>query len=93
MNKLSDECKKFLLDENIDIFSSIDFDVNGHTHSLSFEYIIDTYMQASDESQLVFLNALQTSINTQDKDTGVEKFFEGMGQLLLMTHLSKRIEV
>jgi len=93
MNKLSDECKKLLLDENIDIFSSIDFDVNEKIHSLSFEYIIDTYMQASDGSQLVFLSALQKSINTQDKDMGVEKFFEGMGQLLLMTHLSQKIEI
>ena len=91
MNKISDECKKLLLDEDIDIFSSIDFDVNGHTHSLSFEYIIDTYMQASNESQLIFLNALQKSIKANDM--GVEKFFEGMGQLLLMTHLSDKIEV
>ncbi|MFK5938253.1 MAG: hypothetical protein QM497_07645 [Sulfurimonas sp.] len=91
MNKISDECKKLLLDENIDIFSSIDFDVNGHTHSLSLEYIIDTYMQASDESQVVFLSALKKSTNA--KDMGVEKFFEGMGQLLLMTHLSDKIEV
>ena len=91
MNKISEECKKLLLDESIDIFSCIDFDVNGHTHSLSFEYIIDTYMQASDESQLVFLSALQKSIKVNDR--GVEKFFEGMGQLLLMTHLSTEIEV
>mgnify|MGYP007094909475 FL=1 len=84
-------CKKLLLDENIDVFSSIDFDVNGHAHSLSFEYIIDTYMQASEESQLVFYSALEESAKA--KGMGVEKFFEGMGQLLLMTHLSNKIEV
>ena len=49
MNKVSDECKK--------IFSEIDFDVNSKTHTLSFEYIVDTFMQASDESQLVLLAA------------------------------------
>ncbi len=38
---------------------------------------------------LFFLSALQKSINT--KDMGVDKFFEGMGQLLLMTHLSNKI--
>ena len=86
MNKISEECKKLLLDEDVDIFSSIDFDVNGQIHSLSFEYIIDTYMQASDESQLIFLSALQKSIKVNDM--GIENFFEGMGQLLLMTHLS-----
>ncbi len=46
-------------------------------------------MQASDESQLVFLAALKQALLTDDM--GVEKFFEGMGQLLLMTHLSTKI--
>lgn len=91
MNKTANKCKKLLLDKNINIFSSIDFDVNGHTHSLSFEYIIDTFMQASQESQLVFYVALQKSILA--KDEGIEKFFEGMGQLLLMTHLSDKLKV
>ncbi len=91
MNKIEQECKKILSEQNIDIYSEIDFDVNGEVHTLSFEYIIDTYMQASDESQLVFLAALKKAIAA--KDMGVEKFFEGMGQLLLMTHLSDKIEV
>ncbi|MBL1243509.1 MAG: hypothetical protein COA39_003800 [Sulfurimonas sp.] len=89
MSKVSDECKKILLEENIDIFSEIDFDVNSKMHTLSFEYIVDTFMQASDESQLVFLAALKKALQTDEM--GVEKFFEGMGQLLLMTHLSTKI--
>ena len=91
MNKISQECKKLLLSENIDANSNIEFDVNGKVHTMSFEYIIDTYMQASNESQLVFLSALKKSINAQDM--GVDKFFEGMGQLLLMTHLSKNLDI
>lgn len=91
MSKLSDECKKILLEENIDIFSEIDFEVNSKVHTLSFEYIIDTFMQASQESQLVFLVALKKALQTDEM--GVEKFFEGMGQLLLMTHLSSKIEL
>ena len=90
MNKVSDECKKVLLEENIDIFSEIDFDVNATVHTLSFEYIVDTFMQASDESQLFFLAALKKALKTDEM--GVEKFFEGMGQLLLMTHLSEKFE-
>ncbi len=89
MNKVSDECKNILLVENIDIFSEIDFEVNSKVHTFSFEYIIDTFMQASDESQLVFLAALKKALKTDEM--GVEKFFEGMGQLLLMTHLSTKI--
>jgi len=88
MNKIADECKKILLEESINTDSSIDFDVNGEVHTMSFEYIIDTYMQASDESQLVFLAALKKAI--QVDEMGVDKFFEGMGQLLLMTHLSEK---
>ena len=86
MNKISDACKKLLLEENISTDSNIDFDVNSKVHSMTFEYIIDTYMQASDESQLVFLAALQKAVSVDEM--GVDKFFEGMGQLLLMTHLS-----
>jgi hypothetical protein len=88
MNTISHKCKNLLLEEGIDSNSSIDFDVNGEVHSMTFEYIIDTYMQASDESQLVFFTALQKAIDA--KEMGVDKFFEGMGQLLLMTHLSEK---
>ena len=91
MSKIEEKCKKLLQTEGIDINSEIDFDVNDKIHTLSFKYIIETFMQASDESQLVFLTALQKSIDA--KDMGVDRFFEGMGQLLLMTHLSKKIDV
>lgn len=91
MNEVEEKCKQLLSENNVDIFSEIDFDVNGKVHTLSFEYIIDTFMQASEESKLVFLSALQKA--TQAQDMGVEKFFEGMGQLLLMTHLSNKIKM
>ncbi|WP_321777312.1 hypothetical protein [Sulfurimonas sp.] len=91
MLTISQKCKKLLLEENINSDSNIDFDVNGKIHSMDFEYIIDTYMQASEDSQEVFLLALKKSIDA--KEMGVDKFFEGMGQLLLMTHLSSKIEV
>ncbi len=85
------QCKKILLENNIDSFSEIDFDVNGEVYPMTFEYIIDSFMQASPDSQEIFLVALQKAVNV--KDEGVDKFFEGMGQLMLMTHLSNKIEV
>jgi len=91
MNKIEKKCLELLATEGIDINSEIDFDVNDKMHTLSFKYIIETFMQASNESQLVFFTALQKSIDA--KDMGVDRFFEGMGQLLLMTHLSDKIEV
>ena len=90
MNKIEEKCKQILTEKSIDIFSEIDFDVNGKVHTLSFNYIIETFMQASEESQLVFLSVLKKAIDA--KDMGVDKFFEGMGQLLLMTHLSDKFE-
>jgi len=91
IDKIEQECKELLEKEGINISSEIDFDVNGEIHTLSYEYITTTFMQASEESKLVFLRALQKALEA-DK-MGVEKFFEGMGQLLLMTHLSKKIEL
>ncbi len=88
---ISQQCKNLLIDEGIDANSIIEFDVNGEAHTLTFLYIIDTFMQASDESQEVFLVALKKAINANNM--GADKFFEGMGQLLLMTHLSDKIEI
>lgn len=91
MSITAQKCKELLGKHNINVLSEIDFDINGEVNTLSFEYIIDTYMKASHESQLVFLAALEKSIKAEDE--GARKFFEGMGQLLLLTHLSKNIEV
>jgi len=87
---IANECKMVLKKSGINPLSEIDFDVNGEVMSMTLEYIIDTYMQASQESQLVFLTALQKA--TDSKEVGIEKFFEGMGQLLLMTHLSDKFK-
>ncbi|MCX6075264.1 MAG: hypothetical protein NTW78_00060 [Campylobacterales bacterium] len=89
MNNTKDRCKKLLALEGIDINSEIDFDVNGKVHTLSFFYIIETFMEASNVSQTIFFTALEKSLDT--KEMGVDRFFEGMGQLLLMTHLSEKI--
>ncbi len=91
MKEIEKKCIALLISEGIDIDSEIDFSVNDKIHTLRFKYIIEVFMQASEESQLIFLSALQKSIDT--KEMGVNKFFEGMGQLLLMTHLSDKIKI
>jgi hypothetical protein len=87
---ISNECRDILISNGINMKSSIDFEVNGKVMSLTLEEIIEAYMQASDESKLVFFRALQKSVDS--KEMGIQKFFEGMGQLLLMTHLSEKFE-
>lgn len=90
MSEVKQKCLEFLAQNSINPDSEIDFDVNGEVHTLSFRYITDAFMMASEESQLVFLTALEKSLYS--KEMGIERFFEGMGQLLLLTHLSKNIE-
>jgi len=91
MNKTTNECKRLLLDANVLSDSNIEFNVNGETYTMTFEYIIDTFMQASQDSQQFFLEAMKQSINADI--TGIDQFFESMGELLLRTHLSENIEV
>ena len=88
---VKEECLEILRQKGVNPISTIDFDVNSELHSLSFEWIISTYTQASPEATLVFLMALKKAVNVDNM--GIEKFFEGMGKLILMTHLSKNIEV
>ena len=92
MSETKQKCIDFLEEHNINLDSEIDFNVNGEVHTLSFRYITNAFMMASEESQLVFLTALEKSTNSRD-GMGIERFFEGMGQLLLLTHLSKNIEI
>ena len=89
-NKMNqkEQCLKILKEKGINSASEIDFNVDGKVHSLSLEYIIDTYMQASDNSKLVFISAMKKA--SDEDEMGIDKFFEGMGQLLLMTHLSDK---
>lgn len=89
MNKI--KCEELLEKEGVSLDSEIDFDVNGMVYTLSFASIIESFMQASDESQRAFFEALKKA--AMSKSGGIEKFFEGMGQLLLMTHLSQNIEL
>jgi len=92
MPQQTQSCHQLLLDADVDVFSEIDFSVNEELHTLSFAYIIDTFTHASDESQKVFYLALQKALQTQEKEKSVQEFFESMGQLLLMTQLSKNLE-
>lgn len=83
---LLNSCKSLLSDKHINPASTIEFDVNGSVHTLSLQQIIESYMAASNEAQLVFYAALKKA--TVQESMGIQKFFEGMGKLLLMSQLS-----
>jgi hypothetical protein len=89
MMNIHNECQNILKTKGINTQSSIEFDVNGEMMRLTLDEIINIYMEASTESQLVFLRALQKSSNTQEE---IQTFFEGMGKLLLLTQLSNKFQ-
>jgi len=91
MRSISQQCKDIIKREGINLSSNIEYDINGEVHTLTMEWIIDSFMQASPDSHQVFLDALKLSLEA--KGMGIDKFFENMGQLLLMTHLSDKIKV
>ncbi len=91
MRTIKQQCKDIIKREGINLSSNIDYDINGEIQSLTIEWIIDAYMQASEETHQIFLDALKLSLEA--KGMGIDKFFEDMGQLILMTHLSDKLEV
>lgn len=88
--ELLESCRALLLDHDVNPASVIEFDVNGEVHSLSLQQIAESYMQASDEAQLVFYTALKKAV--EQESMGVRKFFEGMGKLLLMAANSEHFD-
>jgi len=89
MKTIAEQCKGIIKREGINLQSAIEYNVNNEIHTLTIEWIIDAYMQASEETHQVFLDALKLSLEA--KGMGVDKFFEDMGQLILMTHLSQKV--
>ena len=88
MRTFGQQCKDIISREGINLSSSIEYNINDKIHTITIEWIVDTYMQASQDSHQVFLDALKLSLEA--KGMGIDKFFEDMGQLLLMTHLSDK---
>ena len=61
MNNIQKQCKDIIKREGINLQSAVEYNVNGEVHTLSIEWIVDAYMQASPESHQVFLDALKLS--------------------------------
>ena len=91
MRTIAQQCKDIIKREGINLASTIEYEINGEIHPLTIEWIVDTYMQASTENHQIFLDALKLSLEA--KGMGIDKFFEDMGQLILMTHLSDKMKI
>jgi len=82
-----DFCKDELLKIGINPSSTIEYDVNGKIYTLSLEWVIEAYSGASERTRNLFVDSFKEIIGTNTKN--IEKFFEDMGQLVLMTSLSE----
>ncbi|MEA1920437.1 MAG: hypothetical protein U9N52_11400 [Campylobacterota bacterium] len=80
--------KELLLDKGINPASTVEYDVNGSLHVMSLQEIAEQFMRASPESQEIFVIALQKAL--QEGKSGVQNYFEKMGELLLMSSLSEK---
>ncbi|PHR55255.1 MAG: hypothetical protein COA44_11145 [Arcobacter sp.] len=78
-------CKQLLLDKNINPISSIEYDVNGEIHTLSLEWIVSAFIKT--EKKELFIQMLEEVVQGNKSD--IEIFFQQMGQLVLMSSLSK----
>ncbi len=85
---LIEECRSLLNEQGINPASTIEYTINETIHTFSLQQIIETYMQASEEAQLVFMTALRKAMETNNM--GIQNFFEGMGKLLLMSQFSDK---
>ena len=78
-------CKESLLQRGINPASSVDYDINNELHTLSLEAIIEAFLQT--EKKEFFVELFNKALTQSDAD--IETFFQQMGQLLLMSSLSK----
>ena len=83
----TDDCKQLLLKHHINPLSSIAYEVNAKEYTLTLEWIMEQFMAGSSESQKLFYESL-SKVCDQDRKS-VEKYFQDMGQLILMTSLSE----
>ncbi len=83
-----EECRQSLLDHNINPISSIEYDINGTVHTISLEWIIESFLKTQKRALFIelFIKALQGS------DAQIEQFFQQMGQLILMSSLSDKAD-
>jgi len=81
------QCIELLRQQGINPASTIEFSINGMSKQLTLQEISEHYLQASEAAQAVFVTALRKASETDAM--GIQKFFEGMGKLLLMASFSE----
>lgn len=85
---LLEECKQSLLDHNINPISTIEYDINGEIHTLTLKWIIEAFLKT--EKKELFIKLFEEVL--QKSDAEIEQFFQQMGQLILMSSLSDKVD-
>jgi len=79
------KCVDALEDRGVNPISRVEYEINGKIHSITLEWIIDSYMLS--EQNDVFVELFKKALKSSDAE--LKEFFEQMGKLLLMSSLSK----
>jgi hypothetical protein len=85
----TDSCKQLLLDHHINPASTIEYEINGEMHTFDLMWVITTFFEGGDQTKQMFVSGLEAVVKSGDK-RNVERFFEEMGQLVLMASLSEK---
>lgn len=77
-------CKKILLEEGINPVSTIEYEINGEIRTVTLEWIIESFMGASDETKQLFYDSLK-KIAVAKNRLAMKEYFENMGKLLILS--------
>lgn len=77
-------CKKLLLEEGVNPASTIEYEVNGETKTVTLEWIIEAFMGGAEETKTLFYTSLKKIAGTKNRHA-LKEYFENMGKLLILS--------
>ena len=77
-------CTALLLGSGVNPASTIEYEVNGTIRPITLQWIIDAFMQGSDETKTLFFTSLKKITETKNP-LALKEYFENMGKLLILS--------
>lgn len=81
-------CKKILLGANVNPVSTIEYNINAKSYTVTLEWIIESYLLGSKETRELFTSSLKKMVAANP--AALKEYFENMGKLILMASLSQK---
>lgn len=77
-------CKKLLLEAGINPASTVEYKVNDELKTVTLEWMIEAFMNASEETRTLFFTSLK-KIAATGNGLALKEYFENMGKLLILS--------